>query len=198
MNTIAGWISENQVLSGVGGVVLGGIGYIVRRLLLRNEAEAPSVVINNTNTNTLSAVNGEASPMNAGGGDLKNRIGRELVRILFIDDDTRFRVVKMLKGAGWPNVKITRDIRDLGAPEVVEAQILFVDIQGVGKALGFSDEGLGLALALKEKYPDKKVVIYSAQTDGDRFHRALNKADGALPKNADPYQFISLVEELMG
>ena len=61
--------------------------------------------------------------------------------------------------------------------------------------MGFNDEGLGLALAIKDKYPEKKVIIYSAETNGDRFHEALRKADSFLPKNADPYEFQRIVEE---
>lgn len=61
--------------------------------------------------------------------------------------------------------------------------------------MGFSDEGLGLALAIKKKYPSKKVIIYSAETNGDRFHEALRKADSFLAKNADPYEFQRIVEE---
>jgi hypothetical protein len=81
---------------------------------------------------------------------------------------------------------------------VAEADIFFVDIQGVGVRLGFKDEGLGLAGALKDKYPEKKLVIYSAEPRGERFHTAFRKADGALEKNADPYEFQQLVEEFAG
>jgi DNA-binding NarL/FixJ family response regulator len=52
---------------------------------------------------------------------------------------------------------------------------------------------LGLALNLKKKYPAKRIVIYSAETQGDRFHEALRKADGFLPKNAEPYEFQQMV-----
>ena len=120
---------------------------------------------------------------------------KQSTHILFIDDDTRFKVVKILKNAGWPFVNIVKDVPSLTFPLLVEADILFVDIQGVGKALGFSDEGLGLALALKQKFPQKKVIIYSSQRDGERFHEALRIADYALEKNADPYEFLRLVEQ---
>ncbi len=117
-------------------------------------------------------------------------------RILFIDDDTKFKVVKILSSSGWINTSIIKDAKTLEEPSIVNADILFVDVQGVGVTMGFDSEGLGLALALKEKYPEKKVVIYSAETKGDRFHEALRKADSFLPKNADPYEFQKLVEEL--
>lgn len=71
----------------------------------------------------------------------------------------------------------------------MKSDIFFVDIQGVGKKLDFQDEGLGLANALK----NKKVVIYSAENRGDRFH----EADDSLPKNAEPFQFQQTIENLL-
>lgn len=120
---------------------------------------------------------------------------KESIRILFIDDDARFKVVSILKKSGWKFTKLIKDVSSLDDPEILESNILFIDIQGVGVALGFNDEGLGLALAVKDKYPMKKVVIYSAETEGNRFHEALRKADSFLPKNADPYEFQRIVEE---
>lgn len=120
---------------------------------------------------------------------------KESIRILFIDDDARFKVVAILKNSGWKFTKLIKDVKSLDAPEILESDILFIDIQGVGVALGFNDEGLGLALAVKDKYPMKKVIIYSAETEGNRFHDALRKADSFLAKNADPYEFQRIVEE---
>lgn len=64
----------------------------------------------------------------------------------------------------------------------------------MGKLLFFADEGLGLADAIKTKYPAKKVIIYSAETKGDRFHKALRNVDTFLAKNADPYEFQQIIE----
>ena len=104
-------------------------------------------------------------------------------------------MAKILVKSGWVHTKLIKDCETLDDENIREAQILFIDVQGVGVALGFSDEGLGLALAIKKKYPEKKVIIYSAETKGDRFHEALRKADSFLPKNADPYEFQKIVEE---
>ena len=119
---------------------------------------------------------------------------KDTTRILFIDDDKDFKVVKILKNAGWLHTSLIKDVKDLDQKEVVESDILFVDIQGVGVALGFADEGLGVAEAIKKRNPQKKVVIYSAQAQGERLHSALSMADSLLKKNADPYEFIQLVE----
>jgi DNA-binding NtrC family response regulator len=121
---------------------------------------------------------------------------KQKTKILFIDDDTKFKVAKILANSGWINTAIIKDANTLDEPSILDAHILFVDVQGVGVKMSFDSEGLGLALALKEKYPQKKIIIYSAETKGDRFHAALRKADSFLPKNADPYEFQKLVEEL--
>lgn len=90
-----------------------------------------------------------------------------------------------------------KDIRSLDDFEVNEANIIFVDVQGVGKLLKFKDQGLGLTIALKEKYPNKKLIVYSSEDEGkiETFHRALSIADERLSKNADPYEFQSIVEQ---
>jgi DNA-binding NarL/FixJ family response regulator len=73
---------------------------------------------------------------------------------------------------------------------------LFIDVQGVGKKLQFKAEGLGLASAVRDTYPRKKIVIYSAETRGERFHDGLRKADDFLAKDSDPYQFQEVTERL--
>lgn len=150
------------------------------------------IIINNTNNNH-GTVPENVKPQHTR-DSLANR--KSTTKILFIDDDTKFKVVKILTNSGWINTSIIKDAKTLDEPIILNAHILFVDVQGVGVTMGFDSEGLGLALALKEKYPTKKIVIYSAESKGDRFHEALRKADSFLAKNADPYEFQKLVEEL--
>ena len=120
---------------------------------------------------------------------------RGLCKILFIDDKI-FPVVEILKTEGWSKTSRVKDVDSLEQMEVKEAHILIVDIQGVGKKLEFKDEGLGLIIALKEKYPDKKVIVYSAEDQGkiQAFHPGIDAADKRLSKHADPYQFTVAVE----
>ena len=119
---------------------------------------------------------------------------KKMCRILFIDD-LKFDVPDILINSGWANTKIMIDVESLSCLDIKEANIIFVDISGVGRKLKFSDEGLGLISALKERYPEKKIVVYSAQSRGDRFHKGLSDADARLAKNADPYQFENIVEQ---
>jgi DNA-binding NarL/FixJ family response regulator len=120
---------------------------------------------------------------------------KNVCKVLFIDDKV-FPVVEILKNAGWINTQRIKDAESLDQIEIRESHILFVDIQGVGKKLKFKDEGLGLIIALKEKYPNKKVIVYSAEDQGkiQAFHTGIDKADKRLSKNSDPYQFQTVVE----
>lgn len=120
---------------------------------------------------------------------------RSICKILFIDDKV-FPLIDILKNEGWKNTSRIRDVDALEQTDIKEAHILIVDIQGVGKKLQFKDEGLGLIIALKEKYPGKKVIVYSAEDQGkiQAFHPGIDKADKRLSKNSDPYQFTKAVE----
>lgn len=117
------------------------------------------------------------------------------VKVLFIDDDTKFKVVKILKDSGWRFTKSVQDIKSLDLSIVKEADIVFVDINGVGKVLKLEFEGLDLAYMLKQKYREKKIIIYSAKRDTNAFHQAWDVIDYRLEKNALPYQFQNLVEK---
>ncbi len=120
---------------------------------------------------------------------------KQITKIIFIDD-RKFEVPQILKNSGWINTKLVKDIDSLDSPDISEAHIIFIDIGGVGEKLQFRDEGLGLISALRKKYPNKKLVLYSAERTGDRFHDGLSAADIRLPKNADPFQFQAVVEKL--
>ena len=189
------WIVQNKewFMSGIGVALIGWIGNFLfrKKELLANQSNTTQSVVVNNIAQTSSA-NGSSQPEAA--MSLADR--KFKTRILFIDDDTKFKVVKILTKSGWINTSIIKDANTLDEPSIIDAHILFVDVQGVGVAMGFDSEGLGLALALKEKYRAKKIIIYSAETNGNRFHEALRKADSFLPKNADPYEFQKLVEEL--
>lgn len=123
---------------------------------------------------------------------------KQKTKILFVDDQ-KFNVVDSLKTKdGWKNIQRVSDVDSMTQTEVMEAHIIFVDVQGVGKKLGFADEGLGLIVALKETYPEKKVVMYSAESQGqvNAFHKAADLVDGRLKKRPSRYEFDSTIERL--
>lgn len=131
------------------------------------------------------------SPMEVQGSPPKKK---DDFQILFVDDETSFKVVDILKAAGWTSTTIVRDVSTVDSGPVANAHLVFVDVQGVGQEMGFKEGGLGLTQAIKRRHPSKFVVIYSAETRGNRFHDALKLADNFLPKTSDPYQFQLIVE----
>lgn len=119
---------------------------------------------------------------------------KRLTKILFIDD-VKFEVVDRILANGWKQCTRVKDIEDLDHPDIDRTHIFFVDIQGVGKKLNFPDEGLGLARALKQKYPSKAVVLYSSEGQRDIFDSTLSIVDARIRKNADTYEFLKLAEK---
>ncbi|MBP9849248.1 MAG: hypothetical protein KBC58_07395 [Flavobacterium sp.] len=115
---------------------------------------------------------------------------KNICKILFIDDKS-FPIIEMLEKNGWRNIQKVNDVTGTDQQEVREAHILFIDIQGVGKKMKLTDEGLGLTVAIKKKYPNKKVIVYSAEDQGQvkAFHEGFELADSQLSKNANSYEF---------
>lgn len=113
------------------------------------------------------------------------------VHVLFIDDQ-KFDNVDVLRSAGWKNTKAIKDIKAIDCPEVLAADVIFVDINGVGTSLFPKEQGLGVAVQIKSRYKEKCVVVYSAQPQ--ELHKALSQVDAVLSKNAEPYEYISILE----
>ena len=187
------WDPEPIILVAVSSLEI--IGFILLKSVKENELpntnflQQPSHNLNNSNT--VNVIVNKENDLSTTDVDEKQKA---LTRLLFIDDNyLEYKIISILKKAGWINTKAIKDVTDLDDPKVVEADIIFVDINGVGVTL-FEDQGLGLASALKKKYCHKKIILYSAETTGDRFHKALKEVDNCLPKNAEPFQFINLIE----
>lgn len=156
--------------------------------------------VNNVNINLGNMENKNQSNENDSEKNTENREAlidslKPKIKILFIDDDKKFNIVKIFKDSKWKNTNSTTDIKSVDEPKVKEADIIFVDINGVGKLLECKDEGLDIALMLKQKYPNKKIIIYSANKNNDNFHPAWDLCDFKLEKNALSYQYLSLVEQ---
>jgi len=118
-------------------------------------------------------------------------------RILFIDDQ-KFDIVDRLKNQeGWVHTTRIRDLESISQAVLLDAHIVLVDVQGVGKKMQCNDEGLGLIVAIKDKYPQKKVIMYSGESQGkiETFHKAWNVADYKLKKTSTQYEFNNIIEK---
>jgi PleD family two-component response regulator len=199
------WYYIAALLVSVSGLIIAYKNYNKKSIPVKNDEQIKKIEnnsnANNTNNIPINIINSFASSETKKESNSTNSSPNEdrlksIIKILFVDDNhTEYKMVSILKRAGWINTKAIKDITDLDNNIVVESDIIFVDINGVGITM-FEDQGLGLATALKNKYPKKKIVIYSAETLGNRFHKALRQVDDCLSKNAEPYQFIDLVENL--
>lgn len=180
------------IFSGLGVTLISWFIYAIKN---KKNGDPPSNKKTNNNVITINN-NGAQSFINLPDQKQSDQPKRkEDYRILFIDDNhTDFNMVSILKKAGWPNTRAVKDLTDLDDLKAREASIIFVDINGVGNQM-FEDQGLGLAAALKDKYPEKKIILYSADPTGNRFDKKLKKVDDSLAKNAEPYEFISLIEQ---
>lgn len=188
--------TTEKILSAIAAVIAiaGAIGWFLRRGGLDQANNVPSSNVHNAATQSVTVNVGNPAPASGSAPTLvqpETDVAelKRTTQILFIDDDRGFKIVTILKKMGWHNTKLVTDITSLEQPALLGADVIFVDIQGVGRAMQYSDEGLGLASALKRRHPRKKVVIYSAEEKGARFHEALRLADYSLPKTAEPIQF---------
>ena len=186
------WIIANKewLFSGIGVSVIGLIYAFFRRIHKGAAKDKPQMQVQNqvVNVNVGMQVKNQEQPVKNHYIDIKSK-----VRILFIDDE-RFNMINILKKAGWKNIEYKKDLSDLDDNAVLSANVIFVDINDVGCSL-FRNQGLGLAAAIKNKHKDKRVIIYSAEPNGDRFDNALRQVDACLPKNAEPIEFMNLIEE---
>lgn len=191
MNSIILFFKENYnwLFSGLGVVVLTGIVAILKKRR-KDSVNINSSLSNSQVTNVY--VSGQSSTVSSVSNNGIERL-KSIVNILFIDDE-RFNMVNILKNAGWKNTFYKKDITNLQDSYIIKSHIIFVDVYGVGTTLFPKDQGLGLVIALKEKYPEKKIIVCSAEDKGDFLNKGIRKADECISKNAEPFEYINLVE----
>lgn len=113
-------------------------------------------------------------------------------QVLFIDDQ-EFPIIENLKDGGWSVEKIG-DLKNIDDDRVVRSHIIFVDYKRVGRSISKKEEGIGIVKALKAKYgKSKRIILYSGHNRFNLGHD-IKAADNFLPKNADSYEFIQMIE----
>lgn len=118
------------------------------------------------------------------------------IHILFIDDE-EFPIIENLKDGGWSIEKID-DLKNIEDDRVIRSQIIFVDYKRVGRSISKKEEGIGIVKALKGKYgKSKRIILYSGHNRFSLGHD-IKAADNFLPKNADSYEFIQMIELEIG
>lgn len=210
INSFLGIIVSILALCGVAG----GVVYAITK---RNKQSVKGNGISNNSEGNSSIMSGSAMQSTYGGvtvqgnnntvvqSQLEGTRGKEqpnivanlknICQVLFIDDESLQTLIKTLRKAGWKNVKRIGDTANLDVEDIRNADIIFVDIKGVGLELRFKNEGVGLAAALKKKYPQKGIIIYSATAEHNLFDPDIDVVDGRLFKAAEPIQYSNMIEQ---
>lgn len=137
---------------------------------------------------TISNINGELFLNNVTIDKLKRTSN-----ILIIDDDT-FTYLETLRRHEF-NIEYKRDIDSIKDVEAYD--IILCDIRGVGKFLESEFEGAYLVKQIKEKYPNKILVSYTANNYDVKFQKYLQYADATIPKGSPIEAWSALLEDLL-
>ena len=120
------------------------------------------------------------------------------INILFIDDEQisieDFRLIKLLNKHGFRNTHKIFDADSLDQREIKDADIVFVDITGVGVVLECKD-GSDLAARIKKTYPSKIVARYSSTEEHSIFVNDVELLDGKFGKNDDFQTYLDFIQQ---
>lgn len=119
-----------------------------------------------------------------------SKLKRE-VDILIIDDED-FPLLDDLKKHEF-NIEYKKDITTL--KDVEPYPIVLCDIHGVGKFLGSDKEGAYLVSQIKEKYPSKIVISYTADTTAPSVQKYLHCADNVMAKGTSIEDWAELLND---
>jgi hypothetical protein len=119
---------------------------------------------------------------------------KDKTRVVMIDDEET-GLVDSLKGEGW-HIKYMADLDKYNNTDLKDAHIVCVDIKGVGVLLNIKEQGLGLVRNIKEKYPEKRIILCSSVSSHDIFDDAIDLVDKKVYKDGQTHPFDSAIEEL--
>lgn len=110
---------------------------------------------------------------------------KSFTEVLFIDDEERSDVIEYLSNEGWRCEQLfEKDFNAIDNVKIKHSHIICVDVNGVGKNLGKENEGLDVVVSIRNRFPEKKIILYSSERDHDSFHSAFQIADKIIPKNS--------------
>lgn len=128
--------------------------------------------------------------------DLSLEALQDQTRVLFVDDEDRTDVIDYLHGERW-HCRQLRDIDSMENTELKDSHIVCIDIRGVGRKLYKENEGLDLVVSVRNRYPEKKIILYSSQPMHNIFHKANEMLDKRIYKRSGDLEvFRSAIEEL--
>lgn len=137
----------------------------------------------------ITELNGELAMRDISLSELKKRM-----EILIVDDE-EFSYFEALQKHEY-NITQKKDLTDLRDAEAFK--IVLCDIRGVGNFLGSEFGGAYLIKQLKEKYPAKIIIAYTANEYSAKFQQFLDYADDVIPKGSYALEdWTSLLDRLL-
>lgn len=159
--------------------------------------QSTATVTNNINIGSGAAVSAEISNQPEKANEPNYDVGflKAHTNILFIDDE-KFQITKTIQEAGWKNTYWLngKTLKNTDTERIRQADIIFVDIVGVASSL-FEDEGLGLIVCLKKRYPSKVVILYSSESRHNIHHEAFDLIDDKMKKETRAGVFLTKIEK---
>ncbi len=119
---------------------------------------------------------------------------KDKTRILLIDDEET-GLVESLKEEGW-HIKYLSYLDKYKNTDLKDVHIVCINIKGVGIKLTIKEEGLGLVRNIKEKYPEKLIILCSSVCAHDLFDNAADLFDMIVYKDDQTYPFDSAIHKL--
>ena len=116
---------------------------------------------------------------------------RKQVNMLVIDDN-EFLPERFLLANGY-QIHHKLDIDSI--TDVEPYDIVLCDIAGVGKKLGYSQEGAYLIREIHKHYPNKRIIAYTAYTYAPGLNQYFSMADFVAPKDFGIDDWISVLDE---
>ena len=116
---------------------------------------------------------------------------RKKTDVLVIDDEG-FEPKEFLEGN---NYRLTSKTDIDNVKDVSEYPIILCDIRGIGKKISSSFEGAFLIKEIKENYPEKIVIAYTASQYDPSYNVYLQRANIVLPKSMPTEEWLDILDK---
>lgn len=120
---------------------------------------------------------------------------KKRARLLVVDDES-FIYLDLFRKHGY-SIEQWLDVDDLSRLENGGFDIILLDVQGVGKTVSPTEQGLGILRHLRLVNPAQIVIAFSASDYSLKYQDFFKLADAALSKGADYVDFQQQVDDLL-
>lgn len=119
-------------------------------------------------------------------------IDRKKYKILVLDD-SGFPQLNTLQKLGYKDIVVEEEYKSI--EQFALYDIIFCDINGVADDLDPVYQGAALAKQIKEVYPNKIVIIFSAVAQHLDFNEYYNSVDGTIKKSLNGNDFSKEIDK---